>query len=458
MKRHLVMMAIAIAGLVCADVASAQDGGRVKQVAPAQVGGAQTTTIQTRRDQLFKSMLSRPDDLDAAFEYAALSAQVGDLEAAVSTLERMLIFAPGLPRLQLELGVLYYRMSAFETARGYFEAAVSGPDVPPEVRARVDQYVAGIDEATRTNRFSGQVRLGYRYQTNANRAPTDPTILLNGLPFRLDGQSVGAGDSNVYVAGVLHSSVDLPSQGDTFETDLVAYASKQFKREELDLALAELTFGPAFNLGRFGIDNAALGVYGIASGVFLNGHFYSAGYGVGSRFVVRPNPATQLLAALEYRHREYENSSVAPTASLRDGDELRLFGTSTYILRPDLALQGNAYVQRVWADAGYLSYTEGGISAGPRFSFASPIGDDMPAWTANLTGGALLRSFDDPDPVVNALAAERDWEAYIAAGLTIPLKNNFALLGEIEFRHSDSNYALRDYDNLSVTVSLGKGF
>lgn len=39
-------------------------------------------------------MLQDPSNLDVAFEYASLSSQVGDYEAAVSTLERMLIFAP----------------------------------------------------------------------------------------------------------------------------------------------------------------------------------------------------------------------------------------------------------------------------------------------------------------------------------------------------------------------------
>ena len=105
--------------------------------------GVNIDEVQTRRTSLFQRMLEKPDDLDAAFEYAALSVQVGDLEAAVSTLERMLIFAPGLPRLQLELGVLYYRLSAFETARSYFEAAVAGPDVPEEVRSKVEQYLVG---------------------------------------------------------------------------------------------------------------------------------------------------------------------------------------------------------------------------------------------------------------------------------------------------------------------------
>src|SRR5688572_1359631 len=131
-------------------------------------------------------MLEKPDDLDAAFEYAALSAQVGDLEAAISTLERMLIFATGLPRLQLELGVLYYRLAALETARGYFEAALSAQNVPPQVRVRVEQYLSAIDSAAEPNRFAGQIRAGIRYQTNANRAPIDSVIFLDGLPFNLD--------------------------------------------------------------------------------------------------------------------------------------------------------------------------------------------------------------------------------------------------------------------------------
>jgi hypothetical protein len=50
--------------------------------------------IEDRRQALLRLMLQDPSNLDVAFEYAALSSQVGDYEAAVSTLERMLIFAP----------------------------------------------------------------------------------------------------------------------------------------------------------------------------------------------------------------------------------------------------------------------------------------------------------------------------------------------------------------------------
>jgi cytochrome c-type biogenesis protein CcmH/NrfG len=50
--------------------------------------------IEAGRQDLLRLMLQDPSNLDVAFEYASLSSQVGDYEAAVSTLERMLIFAP----------------------------------------------------------------------------------------------------------------------------------------------------------------------------------------------------------------------------------------------------------------------------------------------------------------------------------------------------------------------------
>jgi tetratricopeptide (TPR) repeat protein len=447
---------LGILGVIIATGAAAQaDVAPKSAVAPA--AGIDMQAVQSQRNTLFRHMLEKPDDLDAAFTYAALSVQAGDLEAAISTLERMLIFAPGLPRLQLELGVLYYRLSAFETARSYFQAAISGPDVPDAVRAKVEQYLAGIDEAGKTTRFAGQIRAGYRYQTNANRAPTGGTIILNGLPFTLDGTALGSPDSNVYGAGVFHYSINLPSQGDTIEADLVTYGSKQFERSDLNVALAELTVGPAFDLIRFGIEDAALGVYGIASTVFINGHFYSVGYGAGTRLVTQPAPGLSWTLALEYRNRDYHDSSVSPTADDRDGGELRGYTAATYVYSPTLAFTGLAYAQHDEAEVGYLAYTEAGLSAGPSISFDAPIGSGDP-WIFSPSAGFVWRQFEDPDPVVNAAERERDLEAFVGANLTIPVVDSWALLTETEYRHVDSNYSTREYDNFSVSVSIVKGF
>ncbi|MDN2582827.1 tetratricopeptide repeat protein [Aquibium sp. ELW1220] len=456
---QLRMRALVAAGAVlCAGSAFAQTDPKVapKTVAPPQVS-ADVATLQAQRTALFQRMLDKPDDLDAAFKYAALSAQVGDLEAAIATLERMLIFAPGLPRLQLELGVLYYRLGAFETARTYFKSAISGPQVPDEVRLKVEEYLSGIATAEMDTRFSGQIRAGVRYQTNANRAPGLGTVLTSG-GLTIDPGSVGAADTNAYAAGLFHYSHDLPSQGDSLEVDLVTYASKQFERDELDTVLAEVTFGPALDMGRVGIDNAVLGIYGIAAGVFVNDHFYSAAGGVGTRFVIRPSARMSSLTAFEYRYRDYQESSAAPTANNRDGNEYRLYTSNSYIVMPTFMLNGGAYVQRTESEFGYLAYIEAGISGGFSYAFASPLGGQYGPWTLSPTAGFIYREYDDADPVIDPTEAEIDHEVYVGASLLVPVAQSWSLLADTEYRDVSSNYAIRDYDNLSVSLSVVKRF
>jgi tetratricopeptide (TPR) repeat protein len=129
--------ALAVAGLAMVEAAPAVAEGSTT-VAVQRLGPPQ---VEARRDALLQQMIARPSDLDLAFEYATLSSQVGDYEGAISTLERMLIYAPNTPRLQLELGILYYKLGAYDVARAYFEQALANPTVPPSVAAQIRLYL-----------------------------------------------------------------------------------------------------------------------------------------------------------------------------------------------------------------------------------------------------------------------------------------------------------------------------
>ena len=144
-------IAIAIAGLAMGGAAPAIAGDTTVQV--QRLG---PPDVEARREALLKQMLARPNDLDLAFEYATLSSQVGDYEGAVSTLERMLIYAPNTPRLQLELGILYYKLGAYDVARAYFAQALANPSVPPSVAAQVRLYLSA---ARARRRPAGLLRL-----------------------------------------------------------------------------------------------------------------------------------------------------------------------------------------------------------------------------------------------------------------------------------------------------------
>ena len=85
--------------------------------------------LQRDFDSAFADVLRDPADLDASFNHAELAIQIGDFEAAISSLERMLLYNPELPRVRLELGVLYFRLGSYAIARTYLTSAVRGAEV-----------------------------------------------------------------------------------------------------------------------------------------------------------------------------------------------------------------------------------------------------------------------------------------------------------------------------------------
>ena len=93
-------------------------------------------------------------DLDATFRYSSLQAQLGDQEAAIGGLERMLFYNPDLPRVRLELGLLYFRLGSYEMARANFEAAIAGKNVPEDGVIRVRGLLKEIHRRGREPQFA----------------------------------------------------------------------------------------------------------------------------------------------------------------------------------------------------------------------------------------------------------------------------------------------------------------
>jgi tetratricopeptide (TPR) repeat protein len=150
--------------------------------------------LERQYDDAFQEMLKKPADLDVLFKFATIASQTGDLEGAISALERMLLINGDLPRVRLELGVLYYRLASYEVARTYLESALKSPNLPPDVRSRAEQFMAQVQNQAKTSQFSGEFFIGTRYQSNANLGPASSNVRLFGQVANLNQQSLGAPD------------------------------------------------------------------------------------------------------------------------------------------------------------------------------------------------------------------------------------------------------------------------
>ena len=143
-------------------------------------------------------MLKEPANLDVAFRYAEVSTKLHDFEAAIGALERMLFFNASLPRVKLELGVLYFRLGSYEMAKNYFTNAIADPAAPLDIRAKVQAYLDEIEKRLNPNFVSGLVQTGVRYQTNATAGPSGSLIRVFGFDGVLDQKFVKQPDWNFF--------------------------------------------------------------------------------------------------------------------------------------------------------------------------------------------------------------------------------------------------------------------
>lgn len=457
----------ALSGLLLAFTASTvlaagtvdEAGAQAKEpnVVP-QEHGAPLEEVRARRDALFERMMASPADLDVAFEYAMLSSKAGDLEAATSTLERMLIFAPEVPRLRLELGALYFRLGSYELARSNFSQVLEQDNVPFAVRARVERYMAEIDKRMTVNRFSGTVMFGTRYDSNANGGVSDRIVNLNGFGFVLNDAAMADDDLSSFVSGNFHYSRDLASQGDRFDVDLATYGGIYAEHDEINLALGEARFGPVFNLERFSLENTELGVYGILGGVALKGETYRVSGGVGVNLARQFDPRTRGEVRFEYQYQDYRNSARRQTAENQTGDHYRVGATLQHRLTDRLTLFGLMNVERHDARFGFESNWETRAALGASYRFDSPVESLDQPWVVSAVAGLAGRDYDEPDPFINVFEAQEDVEEFVRGTLTVPLRRDWAMQTAVGYRNVDSNYDIDTLDNVNVSIGVMKRF
>ena len=92
-------------------------------------------------DKAFQATLEKPSDPETLAKFADLAVKVGDIEGAISALERLLLIDANQPEVKLELGVLYYRLGSKEAALTYLEGARTSPEASPQVRDRAEEFL-----------------------------------------------------------------------------------------------------------------------------------------------------------------------------------------------------------------------------------------------------------------------------------------------------------------------------
>jgi hypothetical protein len=419
--------------------------------------------LAARKTELFQQMLKDPGNLDTTFAYADVSARIGDNEAAVAALERMLLFNPNLPRVDLELGVLYFRMGSFETAQTYFLKAKSF-NPPPEVTARVDEYMAKIAENESASQLSGYVFMGSQYQTDANVAPGSPLIHSPIGDVLLSNQFVKHDDVNFFLTGAALYSYDLGTQDrDALEITGTGFANHYMQFRRLDLDLGEITVGPRFrypNLSFGPITSASIKPYLILNEVGLGEKQYFDTYGGGleSTAIMFDDVATKV--TYEFRQKNFTNAAERPLSRGLNGADNLVTLSATKPLFGNSALSGEVDYLNQSTRLTFFSNRTISLSAAYRIRYEDPFGWLKFPWESTLFGSRSWSIYASPDPCCNTSGSpfffspssrdDRHWRFGLTQAFQVT--DNLAIILQAQRDIVSSNLPIYAYTSNSVLI------
>ena len=218
--------------------------------ATAQVAPGDEAALRATQQGQFEAMFEDPDNVDLMFQYALTSIRLEDFEAAITTLERILIYSPNLPLVKVELGASYFRIGSYPVAKFYFDEVRNDDNAGPVLKERVQTYIDEIERRTRRSYFTGKVGMDAVFTTNANFGPEDRNALLLGAPVVLTGAKVTSqSDFGVGLVGRVSHVYDLGlASGDTWRSD-VAFSMVRFAETPVGATdVAVMRTGPRLSL------------------------------------------------------------------------------------------------------------------------------------------------------------------------------------------------------------------
>lgn len=404
-------------------------------------------------DAAFQAMLADPSNLDKTFAYAELAVQIGNFEGAISALERMLLLNPNLPRVRLELGVLYYRIGSFDVASEYFNAVRSAEGAPAPVRARVEEYLKAIESAKSPHSLTVSLTNGLRYQSNANAAANQPDNIRS--PFgtlSLPDNQRARGDFNAFTLAAVNYRYDLQTQdADALEVGVTLYGTQQFRISKLNVGLMEINAGPRFNLP--GVSPGfSLRPYVLANYLMIGGSGFFTTLGGGVSALLPVSAQTQLSAVVETRSKDFYVNAANPNQRERDSSDNSIQLGVRHQLFEQGFLGFDGFYRFELARAQWYSNREFGATISYTHLLDDYLGlTDLP-WTVQIAGSRSYTTFNEADPSVVDTSVDqltrRDSKWELGGLLLIPVTSWATLQLQVQQQWYKSTYAQNQFDNL----------
>lgn len=382
---------------------------------------------------------------DPEFDYLLGIAAIdsGEPERGVFALERVLAVQPNNHVARAEIARAYLALGERDSARREFET-VKAQQIPPEVKASIDQYLSAI-QAAEVTQLSGYVELGYGYDSNVNSATAGNQIAvpsLGGIVATLDPASTRNGDTFTQLAGALNLTHKIAREW-ALVGSLGGNAKWNTHEKLFNTLTLDATAGARWSSGQH-----AVTVAGQFQDFELQNDRYRETKGAIGQWQYSYDQRTQFTLYGQAADLHY------PTQDIRDATRTVVGAAFGRIFSgeytPVVFISAYGGQEKEHADGvPHLGHELAGIRAGGQLRIGL-------GWTAFGNVAYERREYGGPDPLF--LVEREDNQVDFTAGLSYLLRPNTTVIAQYNYTDVDSNIQINSFTRNVGMISLRFNF
>lgn len=441
--------------------AQAQQG----RVSGANTAAAAAAAVQKReaegvRAVTFEDVLKDPDNVELNFDYARTLVAQGDLKAAASTLERMLLSYPELAQVRLFYAIVLFRLDSLAEAEREL-LTVSQLDMPDSLRQEIQSYLDRIQFRQKRTRYSASLSFGTAYDSNRNAAPRSGESLFMDTSVPVADASREHSDKGLLSIGTFRVRHDLGYQ-EKHEVfgGLTIYRADQLHLNEQNLQSYVFDAGATYRS-----DWVDVTINPAWTKLRLSDQSYYDSYGGRFRLDKKVDDAFEVYSEYTGVYEDFRGITTSTSSVDRTGGRHDIRMGVNWVILPTLQLNFEYDYTRKNARKSYVSYY--GQSLAGNLTYLMDGGSFF-----LFTAMGERDQYDDPDQFVSARTRQdtimRFRGTYGAplgyfAGLVTDDKEalpdyiaDITFTGALEWLDSASNLPNYDYSNLKAQFLLTK--
>ena len=404
---------------------------------------------QQRYQDIYEALQADPSNVSLLAAFANEASRIGNYEAAIGALESILVQNPGLNQVRVELGIMYYRVGAYDVSRYHLERALASGTLPDKVAARAQSYLDSSDRRVDGTNISGFVSAGLRWDTNP-RMITDEDEIFGvddeGDTFTGDSSQDPESDFAGFLQGYLLWREELGNQwGETWDTSASTYWRWQFQESDADIGYTRLTTGPRLAILPGKTDHFFLRPYAVTTLSLVDNGFSNATVGGGVTLSKRFDTWITPYIRGEVRWRfDEDQEDEGLLGEVRTGVSLAL--------NEDLLVGFGGRWQITAADADFRSKNELGVFADISYRYDAPWDLTRFPWEFSLHGDYKHASYDGVNPDIATGIDREDNDYRVVARNTVGLSSSWFVFVEGGMHIQDSNIPNYEANNEYVAV------